>query len=324
MGQQFRVRRVVAVVPIQANTPVTVDLPRGYDYESIHCRIYGDVVVSVSGVAVRAEAPTQVVRRLEVIADGRNTLYSAPFWFAALAKNDRDMKIGGSRAVTPPSGFAAATYAFEAFGVIDLQTVDGERPKDSNFRTAGLQLFQLRATFGGAMDMYTAGAGTFSNAFLEISTSELVELPDAAGNLTTPAFLKKVSSQEINVTASNNNLQLRLPAGNLIKSNHIRTEGLTTAGEPTTAMLNNVLMQSGVDVRVRSSGGALRAMNNADFGPITAGYYVLDVTANGSGYSRLSELWDVQNQAEPQLVLDVVGGANGRLQAVTTEYIPLR
>ena len=43
----------------------------------------------------------------------------------------------GARPTTPPSGVAVATYAIEANGVIDLMTPDGERAKDSNFRTDG-------------------------------------------------------------------------------------------------------------------------------------------------------------------------------------------
>jgi hypothetical protein len=326
MGRQFRVIRPVSVEPIVANQPITVDLPRDYDYEAIHVRVYGQVNVTAAATSVRAEAPTQAVKRFEVVADGRNTLHSAPGWYSVLARYDRNMRIPGSRAVTPPSAAGIAVYDFEALAVLDMQTVDGERPKDSNFRSAGLQLFQLRTTFGAALDMFVPGAGaaTFQNAFIEISVQQLVEVPDTGtGAVSMPSFLRKVSSQEINVIASNSNAILRLPAGNLIKSNVIRTEGLATAGEPTTAMLSQVQMGAGVDIRHKSTGPALRGMNNANYGPVTNGYYVLDVTRNGSDFGRLSELWDVTQQSEPQFNLDVVGGANGRLQCVTVEYIPI-
>lgn len=323
MGQQFRIKRVIQTVPVSANGFATIDLPRGYDYESLHLRFYGDIIVSTGATSVRAEAPTQAIKRAEIIADGRNTIYSAPYWYAVLANYARDIKNSGARSVTPPTAASAATYTVEANGVVDFQTVDGERPKDSNLRTDGMQLFQLRLTFGAALDMFVPGAGVaaFSNCFVEVSSVELVEIKDAQGNRTNPVALKKTSFQEINVTASNSNQQTKLPAGNLIKSVLVRTEGLVTAGEPCTTMVNQAQLLSGVDVRIKASGAGLRGMNNADFGPITSGYYVLDVTRNGAGFARLSELWDVTQQAEPQLLMDVTGGATGKFQAVITEYL---
>lgn len=326
MAQQFRIKRVIQVVPVTSNGFATIDLPRGYDYESLHCRFYGQVQVTAAATSVRAEAPTQAIKRLEVIADGRNTVHSVPYWSAVLGLFNRDIRMSGSRSVTPPTAAGIATYDVEANGVIDFQTVDGERPKDSNFRTDGLQLFQLRLTFGAALDMFVPGAGAaaFVNCFVEISSNELVELPADPTNpdsRTKPMAIKKTSFQEVNVTSSNSNLQTKLPAGNLIKSVLIRTEGLTTAGEPTTGMLNQLQLLSGVDVRVKASGAGLRGMNNADFGPVTAGYYIADVARSGASFARLSELWDVTRQAEPQVLTDVVGGATGKMQLVITEYL---
>ena len=325
MSKQFRIQRTIAQIPVSAGGFATLDLPRGYDYESLYIRLTGSVVVSTGATSVRDEAPCQAIQRCEVVADGRNTLHSAPYWFSTLAHVDRDMRTT-SRIVTPPTAASAATYAIEALGVIDFMTPDGERPKDSNFRTDALQLFQLRLTFGNALDMFVPGAGVaaFSNCTVEISTSEIVELVDSAsGTRTVPVALKKVSFQEIGVAASNANQEVRLPAGNMIKSVMIRTEGLTTAGEPTTGMINNVQAYSGVDVRLNMKGASLRGKNNDDFGIVRPGYYALDFSRNGSGSARLSELWDVTNQAEPKIGMDVTGGANGKLQAVVTEYLSL-
>ena len=150
---------------------------------------------------------------------------------------------------------------------------------------------------------------------------QLVEMPDAAGVMTSPIALKKVSYQEIGLASSNANQEIRLPAGNQIKSVLVRTDGTTTAGEPSTTVLNNAQLAAGVDVRFNVSGTQLRAKNNADFGAFTAGYYVLDLTSKGQAAVNLTDLWDVSGAAEPKLILDVVGGANVKLQAVVTEFI---
>jgi hypothetical protein len=321
-NQQFRIKRTLATVPIAPGNFATLDLPRGYDYESIHIRVFGTVNVTAVATAVRAEAPTQAIQRAEVVADGRNTLFSAPFWFATLGKYDRQSMLeNGARVTVPPTGTAVASYAVEANGVIDLMTVDGERPKDSNFRTDGLQLFQLRLTFGNPGDMFVGGTATYTNMQVEISTVELVELPAADGTRTSPVALKKVSFQELAVPSTNANQEIRLPAGNMIKSVVLRTEGSPTAGEPTAAVLNRIQVASGVDVRLNAVSAALRGQNNNDFGALTPGYYIADFSRNGSGTAKLSELWDVTRQAEPKVSLDIVGGANVKAQAVVTEYL---
>lgn len=328
MGMQFRIRRKVGTATFSAGGFATLDLPRGYDYEGIFLRLVGSVNTgATSPTAVRAEAPCQLVSRVEVTADGKTQLFSAPFWYTSLGSFDRAIRQSGARATTPPSGVVASTnYPIEAIGSIDFATVDGVRPKDSNFRTSGLSLFQIRFSFGALGDIFTGTvstvvAGTTTNQ-VEVWTSELVEIPDQAGALPPIPFLKKVSFQDIAYPSSNTNSENRLPAGNLIRAVLVRTDGATTAGEPSTAMLNNIRLQSGVDVRADLTGNQLRAQNNLDYGQITAGYYVIDALALGASGQRLAELFDVTRAAEPKVVVDIVGGTNNRMQIVTTEYIP--
>lgn len=322
MPKQYRVLRKVATVPVAAGGFATIDLPRDYDYESIFMRVNGGLQVTALATSVRAEAPTQVISRAEVIADGKNNIFSAPFWFPCLANYGRSLIEYNARATTPPSGVAVATYQVEAIGAVDLMTQDSVRPKDSNFRSSALSLFQLRMTFGQPGDSFVGGTVVFSNMFVDIFVSQLVEAPDAqTGQLTTPIALKKVSYQELALVSSNANLEVRLPAGNMIRSVVIRTDGSTTAGEPSTAVLNNVQLTAGVDVRLNLQGANLRAKNNADYGALLAGYYVADITSKGLAPINLTDLWDVTGAAEPKLVCDVTGGANVKMQAVVTEYI---
>ena len=324
--KQFRIQRTIAQAVVTAGGFITLDLPRSYDYESLYLRLTGSVQVTTAATGgVRAEAPCQTIQRAEIVADGRNTISSAPYWYHVLAKYDRDGKmVQASRGVTPPTSVAIATYPIEALGVVDFATIEGERPKDSNLRTDGMQLFQLRLTFGNAADMFypAGGVAAFVNCIVEVSTSELVELVDpATGTRTTPTLLKKTSFQELTVPTSNANQEIRLPAGNMIKSVLLRTEGAVNLGEPSTALLNNVQVASGVDVRMNMKAASLRAKNNLDFGVIQTGYYVADFTRNGGTQARLTELWDVTNQAEPKVLMDINGGAGYKLQAVVTEYL---
>lgn len=323
MGAQYRIKRKIASMPIVANSFGIIDLPRQYDYETLILRLSASLQVTVAATSVRAESPTQLIPRIEIIADGKNTIYSAPMWFASLGNLRRPITESGARATTPPSGTAIATYAVEAIGIVDFQTVDGVRAKDSNFRTRGLSLLQLRLTFGAAGDAFVGGTVAFSGSpTVDVFSAECVEETDEAGNFkTSPVALKKVSYQQQAFAASNSNAEFRLPAGNMIRSVFVRTDGATTAGEPSTAVLNNLQLLSGVDVRFNLTGVMARAENNANFGQVTAGYYLADLLAKG-GYSvNLTDLWDVTRQAEPKAVLDVTGAANVQVQVVTTEYI---
>lgn len=319
--RQNRILRKVATVPVTAGGFATLDLPRDYDYETIFVRINGGLQVTAGATSVRAEAPVQIIQRIEVIADGKNNLYSAPFWFATLANYERRGISQGARAVTPPSGVAIATYQVEANGTIDFMSQGSVRPKDSNFRSAGLSLFQLRMTFGQPGDCFVGGTVVFNNMFVDVYVQQMVEIPDATGAITSPIALKKISYQELALLSSNANQDIRLPAGNNIKSVVMRTDGSTTAGEPSVAVLNNVILGAGVDVRLNLSAAQLRAKNNQDYGLITAGYYIADLTTKGDAPVNLTDLWDVTGAAEPKLTLDVTGGANVKMQAVVTEYI---
>jgi hypothetical protein len=321
MAQQFRIQRLIASVAVVAGQPATLDLPRAYDYEALHLRLNGNVNVTTAYTTVRPEAPAQAISRVELVADGRNTLFSAPFWYCVQGKYDRPNFLGAATMNTPPSAATIANYAVEAQGIVDFQSPDTIRGKDSNFRTSALQLWQLKLTFGNPGDMFTgAGVAAFSNLFVEVSSSEMIELPDANGNRTTPNLLKKVSYQEIALPANNVNQEVRLPAGNLIKSVMVRTE---VSGDPSAAVLNNVMAFSGTDVRVKMSGAGLRKKNQVDFGFNQTGYYVADFVRSGDGAGNLSELWDVTKQAEPKLSLDVNGSVNNKCQVVVCEYLPV-
>lgn len=320
---QFRVENRVGDVPIVAGGSATIDIPRDYDLEAIQMRIAASVQVTVLATSVRAEAPCQLVPRVELIADGKNTIASAPFWFFTNASERRSTE-SGARAMTPPSGVAVATYAVEAIGVLDLATVDLARPKDTNFRTAGLSLLQLRFTFGLAADVFVGGTVAYSGSpVVEVSTLKTVEdLTLPPEQRTTPLAVRKVSFQELALASSNSALEVRLPAGNLISQVTVRTSGATTLGEPDASTLNRLTLQSGVDVRYNMTGAGARALSNAKRGQLTIGYYVADLMRmSAHGNNMLANCWDCSGGKEPKAILDVTGSANRVAQIVTTEYI---
>jgi hypothetical protein len=168
---------------------------------------------------------------------------------------------------------------------------------------------------------------------LDVGTVETVELPDEKGNVTSPLFLQKRSYQDIAIAASNANQQVVLPIGNALRGVEILA---TINGEPSNAVLNNVQLASGVDVRVNLPAASLQALNqmdNTNVGLLTntttnavssqmpTGMYLIDLMNNGGHDVQVTNAWDLTKASEAKLILDVTGGAGYQLTVITTEFI---
>jgi hypothetical protein len=329
MGQQYRIKRRTHSQALTENNVVTLDLPRGYDYETILLRVSGTANVTTAGTAVRAYAPTQLIKRVELIADGKNTIASIPGW--ALVKNFGREQFG---LMTPPTAAAIAAYAVEMFGSLDQALIDGVRPKDSNLRTSGMSLLQLRITTGACVDLFTgAPAGSMTVFSLDVGTVETIELPDAKGQITAPLYLQKRSYQDIAIPASNANQQIVLPIGNALRGVVLLS---TINGEPSNAVINNIQLASGVDVRVNMPGNMVQRLAAIDFDPLgiltntttaqcstqmPTGMYIVDLMTNGPRDTNVTNAWDLSRASEAKMILDVTGGAGYQITAVTTEFI---
>jgi hypothetical protein len=265
------------------------------------------------------------VPRVEVIADGKNNLCSVPLWALSIGNLDSELNWTGSGALTPPSGVAVATYAVEARAVYNFALPTLARPKDSAFRSRGLSLFQARFTFGQPGDIFVGGTVSFSGIpTIDVFAVQLVEEMDDKGNYkSTPIALRKISYQQQAFAASNANAEQRLPSGNLIRGVLFRGEGATTAGEPSNSVFNNIALQNGVDVRFNLAAANVRALNAGGIGQVNTGYYMADIMGarGGAGNLMLGDLWDLTGPNEPKAVMDVTGGANVQVYAVTQEFI---
>jgi hypothetical protein len=316
---QYRIKKTLGVWTAVKNQPFQIDLPREYDYESVSFRVYGTVTLTGAGAtSVKSEAPLQILRAVDIVADGRNTNHSMPFWAMVFGAYQRPNMLNEYTPVAP-SGFAAGTYDYEVTGVIDFGTPDGERPKDSNFFSGALQLFQARIIPGDPADMFGGAPNVSAYTMqIEVTVSELVEIPDRETGRTPIPFVSKSSYLTLPVLSNNKNLQQNLNAGNAIKSVVLK---FTTDGEPDDTLLNNVQLYAASDVRANISADALREENRSYFGNVRPGYYVLDMCRSSSQFARLSELWDVSGTPQPQIAIDSQGGAGSSVDIVTREYL---
>lgn len=318
--RQYRIKRLVQRLALSESNIATVDLPRGYDLESVFLRLSGGLQVTVAGSAVRAESPCQAIARVELVADGKNTIASFPFTLL----NQCNVFARSAPIRTPPSNFTIATYQVAAGARLDLASIDGSRPKDSNLRTSGMQLLQLRVTTAAAAACFVGATANFSSLFLDVYTSELVEIADKDGEITQPLFLVKRTYQDVAFTASNTNMEVPLPVGNIMRGVILRGEGAVTAGEPSDSVINNISLRSGVDVRYNLSylNSREEARQNYGIGALPTGYTVADLMCNGGlEGNRASEGWDLAQASEAKCVLDVTGAANTKVTLGTIELI---
>lgn len=330
MPGQYRIKRRTHQINLTENNVVTVDLPRGYDYESLFFRMTGTANVTTGGSAVRALAPNQLIKRIEIVADGKNTIASVPFWYLTRCAKRAQMGL-----LVPPTAASIAAYSVEAVGVLDQALIDGVRPKDSNLRTSGMSLLQLRITTGAMTDLFTGSpVGTMTTFGLDVFTSELVELPDPkTGQVTQPLYIQKRAYQDIALPASNANQQVILPVGNALRGVTILA---TVNGEPSNAVLNNIQLVSGVDVRVNMPAADLQRMNAVDYDAVgilsgttgaasstqmPTGLYEVDMMKNGLANVKVTDAWDLTGASEAKLILDVTGGSGYQITVVTNEFI---
>lgn len=320
--RQYRIKRLISKTVVTDNGAITVDVPRGYDIESIYFRLYGSFVITTNFTAVRAENPLQLIKRIELIADGKNTIDSVPFVLQNRAAVKRRGQLG---ALTPSAGFVIATNAFAAAAVIDKAMIDGIRPKDSNLRTDGMSLLQLRFTFGSVADCFTgAGVGTLLNAFCDVYTSEMVEIPNGDEKRTSPLYLIKRAYQDVAFAASNAAFDIILPVGNVMRGVFLRSEGAVTAGEPSDAVINNVILRSNTDVRLNLPYLDLREANKQDFDITTlpTGICFADLMSFGAQAGvHAADGWDLTGASDARVTLDVTGAANTKVSVLTEELI---
>ena len=178
---QQRLKRIIQTgIAFVKNSVIPVQLPRNYDIETLFISIRGSLVSPVTAFvtgsngftpAIRFDAPYGLIPRVEVILEGRQTVFSVPMRMLGMANMWRRRPYyfitnvdTFNETQTPPLVRNAATgssviainttYAFKGTVAIDFQCLKGLRPKDTNVRSGGLQTFDLRLTTSDETGLY--------------------------------------------------------------------------------------------------------------------------------------------------------------------------
>ena len=315
------VTRLVTTRPYAVNSQDSFQLSREYDLAAVILEYVGTLNRTAAATTVSALAPLQVFKVIEVKADG-----TRPFdqWDARLA-GWGNFERALTSDLTPP-GVGIATDNIRCSVRLDRITPDAYRPKDSALHTKDyMSLLECVWTMGQPTDLYAAaGAMTNANATLSgnvnLYVEELQEFDPADAHEW--RMIKRCSRLEAIVNAVNS-AQLVFLSVNALSAGVKLLQLDTTQGigEPTAALLNNVTLRSGVDVRFKGSFAQLRQMNRANYRINDAlfasrtGLAFVDLRHNGD----LKTLYSTQGKNEWLLELDVNAGP-GKILIEHIEY----
>jgi hypothetical protein len=342
MGLQtsYRLGRKVGQGTLVENGEYTIDLPRIQDFDYVGVELIASVQVTTAGTAVRAEAPCQLLKRIQFIADGKDVLDDVSFTTAALANYPRSF----FRDVTPPSAASVATYAVRAYAILDRSRFDALRPKDTSFQAWLTKLLQLRVMFGACNNLFTGSpvsvlTGGSNVVNIYVGSHQELDKPNDAGvpvsgtsDQGEPKRVLKRTQQQLVFTGANSAQQFVLPIGNTVRMITVHAMDNTNAagvGEPSNSLVNNLKLSiNDVDVRYSRSGLSTRSHNAADCALpnmtfLPTGYYVIDSSPEGK-FREFFDLRGTPNQPVTKAVLELDLAApttQGVIEVVVDEEI---
>ena len=84
------VRRRIQDVPFIANTVQSIDIPRDYLLKRMLLHLRGEIVIATADAAsISQYSPAELIQRIEVVADGRETLKNYGGWNNMLLYKNR-------------------------------------------------------------------------------------------------------------------------------------------------------------------------------------------------------------------------------------------
>ncbi len=285
-----------------------IDLPLGFDIETLLLSLSGTINLTAAATGVRAEGLAKLIKRVSVMQDGKSIMsFTGDF-----ITHGNFAREGGVIKTNP--GIGIATHVCRVTGALDFAHIGGVRPSDSNLKTAGGRQLQLHITYGTLADLFTgAPVGTFALT-LSVAVRETKELKEDAPY---PAIQRVAKFIERPYAASQED-RIPLDPNCLYRGIMLRCEA---AGELSAAVLNRVKVMFGSDGVIDYPVADIVDMNILDLGfTLTAGYYWVDFAPSPTNLAKVSDFLDTYNRADVFLVLDVNGGATNKVQIVPHQF----
>lgn len=312
--------RFLGEVAFVKNSVKSFDLPRALLYHNLSLRLKGQVDIVTASPTAWAEAPWSLIRRIEIVVDGKDTIKSLDFEFL---KAFNQVMYG-----TAPSGSAmpvavATDQNFNAHAILPFEMPRSIRPIDTLLDSKNLSTFQLIITWGDENSVYSALP---ANATLDPALTKLeIGAYESFGIGGRFSVFKQLNLTK-DVAAVTPDFQVILPVGNIYRAffvkgiNYGASPANVDPGTPSNAVIQNLKLQSGTEVFFNKKANELQDDNKRLFGIESwpAGYHVLEFATDG----LLTESLDARGLSSLDLVLDVLNPATtNRVKVYPMEVI---
>ena len=283
-GSRFRTVQSPAVaIPFDAGNTRSVELPRSFLYKYLAFRLSGSVTLGTA-TGPYNENPVGLIRRIDLIADGRKLLWSIGGRDAFRLSQIMQGKRGEFDSATAGTDPIAASF------LIHAEAVRMRLPIDSYFDPRPYEKIELRVQWGTVADLFTSpGTATISAA-----TALDVHIIQSAEGAPHIQFNRLLLFDEQVIAAASSALTFNVPRSGLLQGILIRVDN---AGAPTNDSLNFISLKSDnnflhID---RLAAATIRARNVIEYsidGTTTDsgldGYYFVDLTEDGLMQSTLN------------------------------------
>lgn len=247
------IRRIGSIDFTAINQTKSIDLPRKDFFRQLILRLtVVDTISTLGSPVLYANTPSQFLKRIEIIADGKDTIKSIggrPILF----KNFFNWCTYPRRTV-PTLSAAALTWYLTLILPFDLPRAI--REIDTLLDTGKLSTLELRVTGGDSADFYSTAptARAFTSASLEVLVHEAIKFDNKPVN---PSVYKEMSIEK-QITASATEFQILLPVGNLYR-------GFLIENDSDKVLINTgiaeIQIRSGTTVFFKAPWAALREAN---------------------------------------------------------------
>lgn len=245
--------RKVGQITFSSGLSKGLDLPRRELIRYLVLRIDGRINITTLGAPVNHPfSPFNCIKRIEVIADGKDTIKSIPG--TALFLKGYWMNGTVPRKTIPT--WAVGNMDFSGIMIVPFAMPRAIREVDTDLNSGALSTFELKVTYGTGAEIFTTVPTAYTVTYInvDVSIAERINVEGKALNLS--VFKELYIEKE--VTASTQEFQMLLPVGNMYRGFLIESEA---AGVPHDGVINNVQIRSGTQVWLNEHWKRLREAN---------------------------------------------------------------